>query len=375
MVTGSKELIRDINTTLVTKAIINKGPISRASIAKELGLTKATVSNIVQLLEDRNLVEELGPAETAFGRKPITLQFRHDCGYVISIDLSATHITILTATLGGKNCAIKQYANDNQGDTIIATLISLIASHLKTIPSCPYNVVGISLGIHGVIHNNKVKFTPYSPYASIDFATPLKEHFHLPVLIDNEANLSILGEYSFCYPRENMIGISVHSGIGLGIIINNELYDGSNGYAGEFGHSIIAIDGRPCPCGNNGCFEQYASERSLLGELAVRKSCKEITADEFVILYQQQDPDAIYIMQSFIKYMSIGINNILNTMNPELIVINSSFTMNFPNVIVEIEHSIKNQIHQFCDLVPSGLQDMSILLGGVCKVRKLFLNI
>jgi predicted NBD/HSP70 family sugar kinase len=373
MITGSKELIRDINTSLVTKIIIDKGPISRASISKELGLTKATISAIVQNLLDKHLVEEIGTANIPSGRKPVLLKFCYECGYAISIDVSATHISVLTAHLGGGNCNLIQYPASNKRETIITELIHCIEEQMKHIPPSPYGIVGITLGIHGITNNNEVIFTPYSPYSDIDFKNELEKHFDIPVLIENEANLSILGEFIFHYPLGNMVGISVHSGIGLGIIINGELYHGLNGYAGEFGHTIIVVDGRPCPCGNSGCFEQYASERALLAELAKRKHLNHVSIDDFVKLYTIQDEDSIYIMNLFVKYISIGIRNIINTLNPELILINSSFTMNFPNIIEDIKSSITSKIHKPCNILPSKLQDMSILLGGICMSRNLFL--
>lgn len=373
MITGSKELIRDINTSLVTKMIIEKGPISRASIAKELGLTKATISAIVQNLLDKSLVKEIGTADIPSGRKPVLLEFCYDCGYAISVDISATHIRVLTAHLGGGNCNLVEYPTSNQRETVISELISCISAQLAQVPTSPYGVVGITIGIHGITNNNEVLFTPYSPYSTIDFQEELENHFHIPVLVENEANLSILGEYIFHYPISNMVGISVHAGIGLGIIINGELYHGVNGYAGEFGHSIIEVDGRTCPCGNHGCFEQYASERALLDELAKLKQVASITPDDFVKLYTKHDVDATHIMELFVKYMSIGIRNIINTLNPELIIINSTFTMNYPNIVNEIQSSITSNIHKPCSIVPSKLQDMSILLGGICKSRNLFL--
>lgn len=373
MITGSKELIRDINTSLVTKIIIDKGPISRASIAKELGLTKATISAIVQNLLDKHLVQEIGTANIPSGRKPVLLEFCYNCGYAISIDVSAKHISLLTAHLGGGNCNLVQFPTANQRETIISELIHSIQSQIKQVPQSSYGVVGITLGIHGITNNNEVLFTPYSPYSNIDFVGELEKYFNIPVLVENEANLSILGEYIFHYPVNNMVGISVHSGIGLGIIINGDLYHGFNGYAGEFGHSIIEVDGRPCPCGNHGCFEQYASEWALLDELAKCKNTSSISADDFVKLYTNNDRDAIHIMDLFVKYMSIGIRNIINTLNPELILINSSFTMNFPNVIEAIQSSITSNIHKSCNIAPSKLQDMSILLGGICMSRNLFL--
>lgn len=364
MITGSKELIRDINKQLVLDLIQKSGPISRAAISKGLGLTKATISAIVQVLLDQHLACEIGSDDTKKGRKPILLQFNKTCGYVISIDLSTDYITIMNANLAGENCALKRVENHTDNTNVISVLAGLIDEMIGKLPESTYGAVGISLGIHGVVHDNHPVFVPYSPYTDIDFAKELEVHFEIPVLLGNEANLAALGEWTHNYQTPNMLSISVHSGIGIGIIMDNALICGQNGYAGEFGHSIISVDGRPCPCGNFGCFEQYASERALLKSLSGVKGRK-ITADEFAVLYQKRDEDAVKTMKDFIKYMAIGVNNLLNTFNPEIIVINSTFTMNFPEVTNDIHQALSNYMQRYCHIAPSLLQDIAILLGGV----------
>lgn len=373
MQTGSKELIRDINKQLVLDIIRQRGPISRASISKELGLTKATISAIVQVLLDHHLVAEVGSDDTKKGRKPILLQFHKECGYVISIDLSTEYITLMSADLAGKSCALHRVENHSDKDTVIPILTELIQDRIRQLPESIYGPVGISLGIHGVVCDNLPTFVPYSPYTGMDFAAALEEHFHIPVLLGNEANLAALGEWTHSYHSPNMLSISVHSGIGLGIIMNNALICGQNGYAGEFGHSIISVGGRPCPCGNYGCLEQYASERALLQGLSKVKGRK-ITPDEFAALYQHRDQDALHTMDDFVTYMAVGINNLLNTFNPEIIVINSSFTMNFPEVTKDIHRALENYMQRYCRIEPSLLQDIAILLGGVSVCSRHFLE-
>jgi predicted NBD/HSP70 family sugar kinase len=374
MVTGSKELIRDINTNLVLETIINNTAISRAAIAKHLGLTKATISAIVQELINRKLVIEIGSDDTNLGRKPILLSLNRKAGYVVCVDIAVDTISALIADLIGEDCSLKQIKTPKSTANIVNVLIDLIES-MKLPKDTPYNLVGITLGIHGVIANNQVSFTPYYDLSGIDIVSRLEEHFGTPVYLENEANLSVIGEKTFQYDYANIANISVHSGIGLGIIINHQLYTGYNGRAGEFGHTIIAIDGKQCPCGNKGCFEQYASERSLLQEFARLKNLEEVNFETFRIAYEAEDPDAYKIMDDFVKYMSIGVNNILNAYNPDIVIINSSFTIFFPHITKKIEAALTSKMNSFISIVPSVLQDTSILLGGICVAIKGFLGI
>lgn len=375
MITGSKELIRDINSKLVLETIINHNPISRASISKELGLTKATISAIVQDLMNKNLVIEIGSDDTSLGRKPILLSFNKKAGHALCIDLGVETISALITDLSAEDCVLKQIKTPSKPQMIVPTLVDLIDSIQKKLPNSTYGLIGITIGIHGVTSDNTIKFAPYYELSQLDIANRLEQQIGIPVYLENEANLSVLGEKTFMFDYPNIANISVHSGIGIGLIINNELYTGYNGYAGEFGHSIVEIDGRPCPCGNHGCLEQYVSERVLLKQFAQRKEMKEIDFDTFSSMYQTGDPDAIDIVNQFIKYMAVGINNVLTAYNPNLVVINSSFTIFFPGLIGKIETQLKSRMNKYVQIVPSALQDSSILLGGISVCIKKFLDI
>jgi predicted NBD/HSP70 family sugar kinase len=375
MVTGSKELIRDINSTLVLETIINSQPISRAAISKLLGLTKATISAIVQDLMNKNLVVEIGSDDTSLGRKPILLNFNKKAGFVICVDIGVDTISVLLSDLQGEDCSLKQMKTPNSKDNFITELIVLIESMIPDSNVAPYGLVGITLGIHGVVFENKVSFAPYYDLAEINLGDKLEEHFNTPVFLENEANLSVLGEKTFMYDYPNIANISVHSGIGLGILINNTLYTGFNGRAGEFGHTIVEIDGRECPCGNHGCLEQYVSERVLMREFAKKKGFEQVDFELLTSMYQTGDKDAIEIIENFIKYMTVCVNNIVNAYNPNIVIINSSFTTFFPGLTRLIEQSLRSKMNSVLRIVPSALQDSSILLGGICVAIKSFLGI
>lgn len=375
MVTGSKELIRDINSTLVLETIINSKPISRATISKKLGLTKATISAIVQDLINKNLVIEIGSEDTNIGRKPIMLSFNKKAGHIICVDIGVETISALLTDLQGEDCSLKQIKTPKRNINIITVLSDLIDTMKPESSNSPYGLVGITLGIHGVVFDNKVSFAPYYNLAGIDLAGALEQHFHTPVFLENEANLSVLGEKTFMYDYPNIANISVHSGIGLGLLINNSLYTGYNGRAGEFGHTIVEIDGRECPCGNHGCLEQYVSERVLLQDFAKLKGLINVDFETFSSMYQTGDKDAIAIIKRFIKYMSVCVNNVLNSYNPDIVIINSSFIIFFPGLTKLVEESLTSKMNSVIRIVPSALQDSSILLGGISVVIKSFLGI
>ena len=375
MIIGSKELIRDINNNLVLETIIDKNPISRAALSKELGLTKATISTIVQDLIEKQLVIEIGSDNTDLGRKPILLTYNKQAGQALCIDIQPdfcnTMLSNLQADILRQDCIV----TPPNPEALPGVLIEYVRELLPTLTPSFYGLVGITLSVHGVTYDNEVKFAPYYDLSGIPLANQMEEQLGIPTYLENEANLSALGESSMVHANSNLASISIHSGIGLGLIMNNHLVKGYKGYAGEVGHTIINVDGRACPCGNHGCLEQYVSEKALLREFASKKGLENVSFEEFAEAYKNKDKVAYEIVDLFVKYMSVGLNNILNSYNPEIIIINSSFTSCYPHLTEEIIKKLSSKMNNYGSILPSSLQGKSSLIGGLCVSIKNFLGI
>lgn len=374
MAIANQEMIRDNNRRQVLEYIVNHPPVSRAALSQKLHLTKATISNIVQELIEQHLILEIGSAQTSLGRKPILLEFQKKCGYALSIDVHPSQIIALTSNLKGEDCHLKEYPF-KKGDNLHENLRQVIRDILPDYETYPYKIVGITIGIYGVVQQNQILFTPYYPLPDSDLASLLEDEFHIPVFIENESNLSVLGESAFHHHDQNMVLLNVHDGIGMGIMINGHLYRGQDGYAGEIGHTILFPDGKPCPCGNRGCLEQYASEKAILEEYARHTNQEQVTIDTFVRDYQKQVPEALEMMELFSKYISIAINNIINTFNIELVVLNSSFSNYIPQINRSIQDYLSHHQNRKCQIIPSQLQDISGLMGGIRIGVERFLGI
>ncbi len=375
MVLGSKELIRDMNSKLVLETIIQSNPISRANISKKLGLTKATISAIVQDLINSKLVLEIGSDDTSLGRKPILLSFNQKAGFSICIDIGVSVLSCMISDLLGENRNIKQIKTPAQKD-IVKTLIELIESMEESYEKLPYGLIGITLGIHGVTYENEILFTPYYDLVGTNLRQQLSEYFSVPVFLENEANLSALGERAYLSNQyKSLANISIHTGVGLGVILNNELFNGNNGHAGELGHTIVEMNGRQCPCGNHGCLEQYTSERAILLEYSNRTGKKEVNWDDFLEACTTQEKEALDLLDQFVSYMCICINNLLNSLSPEIIIINSSLTNNFPWLISRIINGLTSKVLTKVPIIPSLRRDSSILLGGISVAVRDFLGV
>lgn len=373
---GSNELIRNMNTALILQTIVQEKLISRATLAKKLKLSKATVSTIVEQLISQKLIREKGKSDSdTSGRKPVLLEFCPESGYVLSLDVRLHSIPSMITDLTGSPCkalTIPSHADETQ---IIPLLISLIEKMLSLVPPSPHGVIGISLAIHGVVDNGVVLFTPYYPYRNIDFIRELEQHFQIPVYVENEANLAVLGEHALAPGYQNLASLSIHSGVGLGLLINNQLYKGAKGYAGEFGHTTIEIGGRPCPCGNRGCLEQYLSEEVLLKEYAEQKQLGEINLSTLLQAYHNNDTDAEKIIRKFLKYTAVGIHNIQRFADPEIIILNSRITAALPETREQLLDLLPGGAGGRCPVLYSSLGDRAALLGGTVLCMKEFAGI
>lgn len=239
----------------------------------------------------------------------------------------------------------------------------------------PYGLVGITLSIPGVTYRNQIAFSPYYDLTGLDLCHSLSEAFKVPVYLENEANLSAIAEKTFVYTHNDIASVSIHSGIGLGLILGNHLVTGYKGYTGEVGHMIIEPDGRPCPCGNLGCFEQYVSQTILLQKLADKKGLPALDYPAFYALYEHRDADALALLEEFISYMALGLNNILNAYNPEILVINSNFTASIPGLVARIVTRLSSKINNYGRIEASTLHGQSTVLGGLSVSIQNFLKV
>lgn len=329
--TGDLNLVKKLNKSIVLELLQKQSPISRASLAKLTGLTKATVSTLVAELMEENLLYEIGTGESSGGRKPVMLVFRQDAGYAIGVDLGVNYIHAVLTDLKGE--IVKEVRHGLKVSTSQESVLGELKRHLRALiaaaPESPYGIVGIGIGVPGITdHQGSVLFAPNLGWRNVPLQRMLEEEFKMPVTIDNEANAGAVGEKEFGTGRgvSNLIYISIGIGIGTGIILKNELYRGTSGYSGEMGHISIQADGKPCRCGNIGCWELYASENALLEEAAHLLPDDRRELEELVALAEAGSPEAAALFERAGYYLGVGITNIINIFNPELIIIGNRFS-------------------------------------------------
>jgi glucokinase-like ROK family protein len=333
-VTGNPHLIKKINKSLVLEMIRTQGPLSRADVAQRSGLNKGTVSSLVKELIEEELVYEIGQGESSGGRRPVLLLFNEKAGFSIGIDLGVHYILGVLTDLQGNVMAQKRVSFQNKGYQAVLVLIKeTVLSLLEHMPKSRYGLVGIGMGVPGIVDKaGTVLFAPNLSWKDIPLKQEMEAVFHVPVVIDNEANAGAYGEKRLGAGQEfdHILYVSAGIGIGVGLVLNGELYRGTNGFAGESGHMTIDIDGPVCRCGNKGCWELYASEQAILEKAKqqnVISETKEVSLETLLSLAKQNDQKAIQLFAEIGRYLAIGINNLLNTFNPQQIIIGNRLSM------------------------------------------------
>lgn len=345
----NQQLVKVNNKSLVLQTIKDHGPLSRADISQRLGLTKGTISSLVNELLNEYLCYETGPGESSGGRRPVMLLFNQSSGYSIGIDLGVNYILgILTDLSGNIVHEDKYHFHTTSYKNIVVDIKKLIQYLITNCPVSNYGVVGIGIGVPGIVDKQGViLLAPNLKWKNNDLQKDIKKEFKLPVIIDNEANAGAYGEKFFGAGRnfEDVIYISAGIGVGVGFILKNELYRGMNGFSGEMGHMIIQTDGKECSCGSRGCWELYASEKALLHEakliLDSQLKQEELTLENLIELAKTNNK----IKDLFThvgNYLGIGINNIINTFNPEQIIIGNRLAMAKPLLEKPLKQIIKS---------------------------------
>lgn len=367
--TGDLALVKKMNSYIVLSHIRKHSPVSRARISELTGLNKATVSSLVNDLIESNLVLEIGPGESSGGRKPVLLLFNEKAGHAIGIDLGVNYIRSVLVDLNG-NIVSERYERLKQQQQEFAfdkltTHIDVLMAHAS---QSTYGIVGIGVGAPGIVdQSGTILFAPNMNWREVPLQQMLYERYQMPVIIDNEANAGAQGEQKYGAGQgiRNLVYLSVGYGIGSGMILDKELYRGTAGFSGELGHLSIAFDGKQCTCGNLGCWELYASEKALLEEA---EALGFDGLDELIAAAEQNNADVLKLFHKIGYFLGIGIANIINTLNPDSVMIGNRMSRAAQWILPSLEQTIRSRALSFhseqLQILFAELQEHSAVRGA-----------
>ncbi|QPK90722.1 ROK family protein [Bacillus velezensis] len=377
---ADQAFVKKVNQKLLLNEILKNAPISRAKLSEMTGLNKSTVSSQVNTLMKENLVFEIGQGQSSGGRRPVMLVFNKKAGYSVGIDVGVDYVNGILTDLEGTIVLDQHHHLECSSPEITKDiLIEMIHHFIANMPQSPYGLIGIGICVPGLIDKNqKIVFAPNSNWRDIDLKSFIQKKFNVPVFIENEANAGAYGEKVFGAAKnhDNMIYASIGTGIGIGVIINNDLYRGVGGFSGEMGHMTIDFNGPKCSCGNRGCWELYASEKALLTSLQTKE--KKVSTQDIIDLAHLNDIETLHALQNFGFYLGIGLTNILNTFNPQAIILRNSIIESHPIVLHSIKSEVSSRVYSQLDnsyeLLPSFLGKNAPALGMSSIVIDHFLD-
>jgi len=323
---ANRDLMRGINRSVILNVIKTHGPISRADIAHMTGLSPATVTSITGLLIDEDLIFEKATGDSSGGRPPILLALNPQGGFVIGIKLMELHavaaLTDLNATVLEK--ATIQMPN-KELDSVIDELVLLVEDLIRksTIPK--KRLFGVGIGLAGVIDsvNGILRKSPFFGWKDVPLGDRLHSRLKVPIFLDNDVNTLTLGEkwLDSGVHTDNYVVITVGRGIGMGIVINGQIYRGKGGGAGEFGHLVVNQDGPICNCGKRGCLESYLGDQALLMRAREEVSSSIQDIDDLIQIAGDGNSAAIHLFNWAGNLLGQEIANLVNLFDPKLIII------------------------------------------------------
>jgi N-acetylglucosamine repressor len=258
------------NERLVLATIYDGGPASRADVARLTGLTRTTVSDVMEGLLAAGLCREVGRGPSTGGKAPILLEVPDEARLLVGVDLGDRVFTAATVNLRGDILArVDVPSEDTDGDVALGLALDLIG---QVVGACPGPILGIGIGAPGLVDTSSgtVIQAVKRDWRQLPLGAIVAERFGLPVHVANDSQAAGLAEHVFGAVRgPNLITVKVGQGIGAGLVLNGELYEGDGFGAGEIGHTVVDPAGELCRCGRRGCLETVASARAVLNRLAV----------------------------------------------------------------------------------------------------------
>ncbi len=335
--------VKSLNKHIVLDEIrFTAGGISRIELSKSLGLTRAAVTSIIKDLIASGIVREAEKSNKDSNRK-VTLEIVPNQGYVLGIDMGATHVMAIVADYSSNVICEKEINIDiAKGPEICLKLVEKVVHQVLSEAGLTLkNIDSVGMGVPGpvVAERGVVSAPPIMPgWDNYPIRDYLEEKWGCFVHLNNDAELGALGEWAFGAGRNesNLAYIKVGTGIGAGLMFKSNIYHGTTGTAGEIGHVTINENGPVCTCGNHGCLEAFAG-----GKAVVKKAYEElgkgrksqligfgdiyqITVQDIISAARKGDLLSQQILTEAGEYLGTAIASLVNLFNPTIVIIGGS---------------------------------------------------
>ncbi len=319
--------------------------------------------------------------------------------YIIGVDLGGTNIVVgACAEDGSKDYAMNSEPtrSDQGADAVVDRMVRMIEGALKeTIAETGAkreDFLGVGVGAPGPLDRERgvILTTPNLGWQNFPLRDVIAERVGLPVKLDNDANCATLGEWWMGAAKggRNVVGVTIGTGIGGGLILEGRLYHGSSDIAGEIGHTTIDVTGRRCKCGNYGCLEAYASGPSIAERAReqlqgdhestmytmVDGELERLTAAIVYDAAKKGDETALEVVRETARFLGAGIANLLNVFNPDVVVIAGGVTQAGATLFDPLRREVRKRAFaaavDACRIVPGSLPGNAGVVGAVASFKQ-----
>lgn len=328
---------RENGRKVLLSKIRSAGRIARIELSDLTGISRATVTTITAELLQKGLIEEVArdsdDPEQRRGRPRVDLKIRGAAHLVAGVKISNQQLSLVLLDFEGQQVSTLEteleravFEPQNLAD-IIANAITELAQKAQHTPD---DISGVGIGIAGIVDAPRgfVYWSPSLTQRNVEFGAVLTTRLGLPAFIDNDANLVAVAEKTFGLGQKHsdFIVVTIESGVGMGLVINNELYRGTRGCGAEFGHTKVHLDGALCRCGQRGCLEAYVADYALLRE-AMTVPGADPNADSatrietLLSAAKSGEATAKSIVERAGRMFALGLANLVNIFDPQLIIL------------------------------------------------------
>lgn len=383
----NQDVTQEMNRSLLLKNLRRKGTCSRVQLANVTGLKQATVTNIMKDFLNWGLVEEVGFLNGSKGRRSIGVAVSRDRYRVIGVRLARNHYSVGLFDLAGGLLKEKRVEFKEDEDLNALTILGQISEEIHTliIEGKEKTILAVGMAVPGpfIAKKNRIALiTGADIWKDIDLKEYFDRELALPVFLEHNANAGAcahMWNMKEQYHDDILIYIAAGQGIGAGIIMDGQIYQGALGTAGEIGHMTIERDGKTCSCGNKGCLELYASSlelvKSVYGNKAGTPGCGFKDVEQRI---RQGDPECVKHYQKACESLGIGIINLVNVLNPNLVIVGDEMSKPDPKLMEQIirdtvKERILPDVWEELDLQISKYEGDPILTGAaIVAINQVF---
>lgn len=337
-----RQMMRRINQNLLLNLIRTHAPVSRSQLKHLSGLSLATIVGITAALIEEQLVVEIGVAESTGGRKAELLEIAPDGVFVVGIELREYEIIATLLNLHGKAVYATAWPAHlrNNAERAVDEVAVGVEAFIHHAPVSREKIIGLGCGVSGPV-NTRTGICVDSwilNWHNVSLGRPLRERLKMPVFVDNAVNC--LASYEKLYgdgqKYHDFLLVTLGRGLGLAVVLHDDIFRGAQGIGAEFGHIPFDVDGRLCECGNRGCLEAYVSDhgivasyREQLAELvstnsaSIHENPNIFTIRHFFSHVLAGNVPALKTLERTGKYLGIGLATLVNLFNPECIIVHS----------------------------------------------------